>query len=153
MAEKISKKALNDKLRLTYMALVRESLEQLDEDILVVASNEFAIPCVDDAGNDSFITIKFTVPTGSRDGYAYDGYTEADAYKAHLTEKAEKAEKARLEKEKKIARDKANREKLAASKKAHTESVSKQVWWRLTAPFQVRRRSQTQSSNSVRRHL
>lgn len=120
MAEKISQKSLNDKLRLTYMNKVRESLEQLEEEILVVASNEFAIPCLDEQGNDSFLTIKFSVPTGSRDGEAYDGYAMADEYASKLAEKAEKAEQARIAKEKKIARDKANREKLAQSKADHT---------------------------------
>jgi len=119
MAEKITQKSLNDKLRLTYMAKVIESLEQLDEEILHTASNEIAIPCLDEQGNDSFVVIKFSVPTGSRDGSAYDGYGIADEYASKCKEKAEKAEQAKIAKEKKIAQDKKNREKLAASKLAH----------------------------------
>ena len=120
MEKKISQKALNEKIRSKYMALIKESLEQLEEDILLTASNEFAIPCVDEAGNDSFITIKFSVPTGSRDGEAYDGYAVAEEYTAKLAEKEEKAKALAEAKAKKIARDKANREKLAKSKAEHT---------------------------------
>lgn len=119
MEKKISQKALNDKLRANYMALVRESLEQLEEDILVVNSNEFAIPCVDEGGNDNFITIKFSVPTGSRDGEPYDGYALANEYAAKVAERAEKAKAAAEAKAKKIARDKTKREKLAQSKAEH----------------------------------
>jgi len=120
MEKKISQKSLNDAVRSHFMQLVRESLEQIDEQILVVNSNEFAIPTLDGNGNDTFVTIKFSVPTGSRDGDAYDGYALADEYKTKLADKAEKAEKAKIAKEKKIARDKANREKLAKSKAEHS---------------------------------
>jgi len=115
----ISQKSLNDTLRARYMELVRESLAQLDEELLLVNSNEFAIPCIDGGGNDSFVTIKFSVPTGSRDGDAYDGFALADEYKAKLAEKEKLAKERADAKAKKIARDKANREKLAKSKAEH----------------------------------
>jgi len=120
MEKKISQKSINDKLRNKYIALIKESLEQLEEEILITASNEIAIPCVDNGGNDNFVVIKFSVPTGSRDGEPYDAYAVADEYKAHCEEMEEKAKMAKLAKEKKMAQDKARREKLAQSKSDHT---------------------------------
>jgi len=115
----MTQKALNDKVRAKFMALVKESLEQLEEEILIVNSNEFAIPTLDEENNDTFITIKFSVPTGSRDGDAYNGYELAEEYTKKVAEKKALAEKKAEEKAKKMARDKANREKLAESKAKH----------------------------------
>lgn len=109
-------KALRDELRARYLTAVENALVANGEDVLVVGSNEFAIPCVDGEGNDEFVVITVKVPTGSRDGDAYDGYAMAEEYRMKLAERAEKA-KARAEaKAKKIARDKAQREAKAKAK-------------------------------------
>ena len=49
------------------------------------------------------------MPTGSRDGDAYDGYSVAEEYALKQKLKAEKAIAAAKAKEKKIAKDKAKR--------------------------------------------
>ena len=54
------------------------------------------------------MTVK--VPTGSRDGEAYDGYAMAEEYRLKVAEKAEKARKAAEAKAKKIAKDDTNGE-------------------------------------------
>jgi len=115
----MAQKALNDKLRNKFMDLIKQSFEQLGEEILIVGSNEFAIPTLDEQNNDAFITIKVSVPTGSRDGEAYDGYALAEEYTKKVAEKNALAEKKAEEKAKKMAKDKANREKLALSKANH----------------------------------
>ena len=53
--------------------------------------------------------ITFKVPTGSRDGDAYDGYSVAEEYAIKQKLKAEKAIAAAKAKEKKIAKDKAKK--------------------------------------------
>ncbi len=111
-----SKKVLHEELRAKYMKLVSDLLAEQDEEILVVGSNEIAIPCVDSEDNDEYMVITFKVPTGSRDGDIYDGYEMAEDYARKVREQAEKAEKAKAEKEKKIARDKAQREAKAKAK-------------------------------------
>ena len=104
-----SKKSLRDSLRARYMDYVRTALVGLGEDVLVVGSNEYAIPCVDTDGNDEFVVITVKVPTGSRDGDAYDGYAMAEEYRMKLVTKAER-DKARAEaKAKKIAKDEERR--------------------------------------------
>lgn len=114
-----SKKALHEALRKKYMEAVKAFLEQNGEEVLTTNSNEYALPCVDEEGNDEFLVLTFKVPTGSRDGEPYDGYGEAEAYTMKASEKAEKAAKAAEAKAKKIAKDKAQREAKAKAKAEH----------------------------------
>jgi hypothetical protein len=111
-----TKKVLHEEIRTKYMAMLSQFLVEQEEEVLVVGSNEIAIPCVDSEGNDEYMVITFKVPTGSRDGDAYDGYSMAEDYAMKVREQAEKAEKAKAEKEKKIAKDKAMREQKAKAK-------------------------------------
>jgi len=117
-----SKKALHETLRARYMNAVRSYLEGQGEEVLVTNSNEIALPCVDDEGNDEFVVLTFKVPTGSREGDVYDGYSVADSYAMKVAEKAEKAQKSAEAKARKIARDKAQRE---AKAKMKAERVAK----------------------------
>ena len=98
-----------DILRNHYMKEIRTLLESMNEEILVTGSNEFAIPCVDNEGNDQFLVLTFKIPKGSRDGEAYDGYSVAEEYAMKQKKKAEKEKekKAKAEKEKKKKGDKA----------------------------------------------
>lgn len=114
-----SKKALHEKLRARYMDAIKAFLEGQGEEVLLTNSNEFSLPVVDDEGNDEFIVLTVKVPTGSRDGEAYDGYGEAEAYAMKCAEKAEKAKVAAEKKARNIARDKAQREAKAKAKAEH----------------------------------
>lgn len=117
-----NKKALNEAIRKHYMGLIKDYLESLGEEVLVTNSNEYAVPCVDSEGNDEFLVLGFKVPTGSRDGEAYDGYGEAESYAMKVAEKAEKAKAAAEAKAKKIAKDKAMREQKAKAKAEHAKA-------------------------------
>lgn len=118
-----SKKSLNEKLRTAYMELVKSFLiKEHDEEILVTGSNEFCIPCVDEEGNDEFVVVTFKVPTGSRDGDAYDGYAMAEDYRMKCEAKAEKAKESAKKKAEKMARDKAMREAKAKAKAEHQKA-------------------------------
>ena len=98
-----------------------EYLTEKGEEVLRTGSQQIAMPCVDEAGDDKFITITLSVPTGSRDGDAYDGYSVAEEYAMKVKSQAEKAAKAKADKERKIAKDKAKREQLAKAKAERTE--------------------------------
>ena len=111
-----TKKVLHEEIRNKYMALLTQFLNEQNEEVLVVGSNEIAVPCLDSEGNDEYMVITFKVPTVSRDGDAYDGYAMAEDYAIRVREKAEKEAKAKVEKEKKIAKDKAMREQKAKAK-------------------------------------
>jgi hypothetical protein len=114
-----TKKTLHNELRARYMKEIKEFLESKGEEVLTTNSNEFAIPCVDSEGNDEFLVLGFKIPTGSRDGDAYDGYGEAESFQMKTTEKADKAKAAAEAKAKKIAKDKAQREAKAKAKAEH----------------------------------
>ena len=111
-----SKKSLHDALRAKYIERVSKFFADAGEEVLVTGSNEIALPCVDSEGNDEFIVLTFKVPTGSRDGDAYDGYSMAEDFKMKSAEKAEKAKVAAEKKAKKIAQDKKMREEKAKAK-------------------------------------
>ena len=115
-----SKKSLHDALRAKYIERVSKFLADAGEEVLVTGSNEIALPCVDSEGNDEFIVITFKVPTGSRDGDAYDGYSMAEDFKMKSAEKAEQAKIAAERKANKIARDKKMREEKAKAKAEHS---------------------------------
>ena len=115
-----SKKSLHDALRAKYIERVSKFLADAGEEVLVTGSNEIALPCVDSEGNDEFIVITFKVPTGSRDGDAYDGYSMAEDFKMKSAEKAEKTKISAERKAKKIARDKKMREEKAKAKAEHS---------------------------------
>ena len=101
-----TQKSLNDELRAMYLARVSECLSQEDE-VLVVGANELAVPVVDTDGNEKWIVLTVKVPTGTRDGDAYDGYAMAEDYRMRQEDKAAKA----AERERKTAERKAKAKK------------------------------------------
>lgn len=115
----MSKKMTIDALRVKYVEMLREMLAGAEEEVLRVGSNEIAIPVVDDEGEDQYVVFKVQVPSGSRDGEAYDAYGLAEAYAMHQAEKKERAEKTARDKAAKIARDAAARKAKAEAKANH----------------------------------
>jgi len=112
-------KAMREMAKSAYIQKMMEMLAEAGEDLGMSGSNEFNFPIVHEDGTEDFIVVKVSIPTGSRDGDPYDGYAVRDEFKMKAVEKAEKAKSAAEAKAKKIAQDKARREKLAASKALH----------------------------------
>ena len=108
----VSRKVERELLRNQYLDRVIECFMNDDEDVLRVKSNEIAIPVVGCEGNEDFIVITVKVPTGANKGLEpYDGYEMAQDYVMKSEEKERKAKEREVEKQKKIAKDKAIREK------------------------------------------
>ena len=99
-------KVLNEEIKGRFLDGVAEHLSNAGEEVLRVGSNEIALPVLDEDGNEKWLVLTFKVPTGSRDGDAYDGYAMAEDYAMKLKEKAEK----QAAKDAKAAADKAKRE-------------------------------------------
>ena len=119
---KVSRKVLREQVKSLYRTKVREGLENDGEEVLLVGSNKLAIPVVDAEGNEDFITITISIPTGSRDdNEPYDGYGLAESYKLKLEENQRKAEEKAKKKAEKIKRDEEYRRKKA-EQKAKAES-------------------------------
>ena len=100
-------KQLRDNLRAHWYEIFEDFLKDLDEEVLRTASNEFAIPVVDTEGGEHFLVVTLKIPSGSRDGDAYDGYAVAEDYAMKCAERKAKAEeKARKDAERKAKKDK-----------------------------------------------
>ena len=99
-------KVLNEEIKIRFLEGVSEHLTDVGEEVLRVGSNEIALPVVDEDGNEKWLVLTFKVPTGSRDGDTYDGYSMAEDYKMRCEDKERKAK----EKAEKAAKDKAKRE-------------------------------------------
>jgi hypothetical protein len=113
---KLTRKQLDEEIKVRFLEGVSEHLESVGEEVLRVGSNELALPVVDADGNERWLVVTFKVPTGSRDGDAYDGYSMKEDYEMKLAEKAAKAEA----KAAKAEKDKAKRE--AKSKEAEPQA-------------------------------
>jgi hypothetical protein len=105
-------KELNEEIKVRFLEGVSEHLEGVGEEVLRVGSNEIALPVVDNEGNEKWLVLTFKVPTGSRDGEAYDGYSMAEDYSMKQNEKKRKAK----DKADKAEKDKAKREAQARAK-------------------------------------
>lgn len=116
-----TKKQLHEGIRQDFMyRVIHQFVECEGEEVLRVKSNEIAIPCLDEEGNEEWCVITFKVPTGSReDGEAYDGYGMAEQYAESVADKAAKAKANAEKKAKKVARDQAQREQRAKAKAEH----------------------------------
>ena len=112
----MSKKVLREGIKAQWMEKVSAWLRDCGEDVLVFGSNKIAVPVLDAEGGEDWLTFTLTIPTGSRDGDAFDGYEMAKDWELTQKEKAEKKEQKEKEKEKKKARDEAARNAKKAKK-------------------------------------
>jgi hypothetical protein len=113
---KLTRKQLDEKLKLNILEKVSTFLENDGEEVLRTKSNIIALPAVDEEGNDTYVTITFSVPTGTRQGDAYNGHEEAINYAHDVNEKAKKKAAKAEEDAKKAAKDKAKREAAAKAR-------------------------------------
>jgi len=104
-----------DDVRERVMKDVKVLLEGLQFDVLKTGSQELCVPVVSEDGEEGYMVVTFKIPSGSRDGDAYDGYAVAQEYEMKCEAKKKKAEESAKKKAAKIAADKAKRE---AKKKA-----------------------------------
>ena len=110
----VSRKVERELIRKSFLEKVSQFLAESGEEVLIVKSNEIAIPCVGCEGNEDFIVINFKVPTGANKGTEpYDGYALAEDYVHNLAEKEAKAKARAEEKARKIAKDAEVRRKKA----------------------------------------
>ena len=106
---KLTRKQLDEEIKLRFLEGVSEHLENCGEEVLRVKSNEIALPVVDSEGEERWLVLTFKVPTGERGGDPYDGYSMAEDYQMSLEKKAAKA----AEKEAEAAKKKAKQEAKA----------------------------------------
>lgn len=96
-------KQLREAIKEEWVDFLSEIIQRRGDETLQTASNEIAIPVVDAEGGEHFVVLTVKIPTGSRDGDAYDGYAAAEDYTMRCEAKRTKA----LERERKSAERKA----------------------------------------------
>ena len=102
----VSRKVEREIIRKSYLEKVSQFLADSGDEVLLVKSNEIAIPVVGCEGNEDFLVLTFKVPTGANKGTEpYDGYEMAQDYKVKLETDAEKAKAKAEKKAKKQAKD------------------------------------------------
>ena len=92
-------KAIREGIKAEWLDFLTEVVQRKGDETLQTASNEFAVPVVDHEGGEHYVVITIKIPTGSRDGEAYDGYAAAEDYTMKCNAKAAK----QAEKERKAA--------------------------------------------------
>ena len=108
----VSRKAEREMIRNNFLNLVTDYLHTVGEEVLLVKSNEIAVPVVGCEGNEDFLVITFKVPTGANKGLEpYDGYAEAESFEIKCREKMEKAKANAEKKKRKMERDEEIRRK------------------------------------------
>ena len=92
-------KQVREAIKSEWLDFLTEVVQRRGDETLQTASNEFAVPVVDGEGGEHYVVITIKIPTGSRDGEAYDGYAAAEDYTMKCNAKAAK----QAEKERKAA--------------------------------------------------
>ena len=107
-----SRKVLREELKMSYLTNLIAHYTEAGEEVLRIKSNEIAIPVVDREGNEDFIKIVVSIPTGANKGTEpFDAYELAEEYQMKVEEKAKKQAEAEEKKKKKIAQDEKRRNK------------------------------------------
>lgn len=116
-----SRTQLRTEVKEIYVRKIWDLLKD-SEELLRVGSNEIAFPVVDGEGNEDFVVLKVTIPTGANKGTEpYDGYAMAEDYEIKTKNKAEAKAKKDEAKAEKIARDE-KRRRAEAEIKARKEN-------------------------------
>lgn len=118
----MTKTQLNNELRSKWTTMFLEFLIEKGEDVGLIKDNVFNFPVLDSEGNEKEIEVTVKVPKGStKDNEPYDLYGLREEYKIKKDLALAKKLKREKEKEAKIARDKAFREKQKLQKERATE--------------------------------
>lgn len=105
----MTRKKENEKRRDFFIKDLMEFIESQGNEAIRIKNNEVAFPIVYENGDEAFMKIAVSIPSGSRDGDIFDAYSLAEEYKINEKKKKEIAERKAEEKAKKIKRDEKQR--------------------------------------------
>lgn len=105
----MTRKKENEQKREFFIKDLMDFIETQGNESIRIKNNEVAFPITYENGDEAFIKIAVSIPSGSRDGDIFDAYSLAEEYKINEKKKKELAKKKAQEKEKKIERDEKQR--------------------------------------------
>ena len=108
----MTRKQENEKMRNSFIKELMDFIESQGNEAIRIKNNEVAFPIVYENGDEAFMKIAVSIPSGSRDGDIFDAYSLAEEYVINEKKKKEIAERKAEEKQKKIARDEKQREQV-----------------------------------------
>lgn len=106
----MTRKQENEKMRNSFIKELMDFIESQGNEAIRIKNNEVAFPIVYENGDEAFMKIAVSIPSGSRDGDIFDAYSLAEEYVINEKKKKEIAERKAEEKQKKIAKDEKQRE-------------------------------------------
>lgn len=106
----MTRKQENENKRTEILKKIWALIESEGDEVIQIKKNEIAFPIVYENGDEAFMKIAVSIPSGSRDGDIFDAYSLAEEYVINEKKKKEIAERKAEEKQKKIARDEKQRE-------------------------------------------
>ena len=113
----VSRKQLREEVKMEFLSSIIDFFESKEEEVIRIKSNEIAIPVVDREGNEDFVKIVVSIPTGSNKGTEpFDAYSLAEEYQLKLKDKELKVKENAEKKQKKIEQDAKRRAKLKEMK-------------------------------------
>lgn len=102
-------------MREKWTPIMKETLEQLGEDVGQVASNVINFPVVAEDGEEGWIEIKIVVPKSN------DGFEKREDYQWKIEEQERRIKEEREEKKKKIERDEKRRREMKRKQEEETK--------------------------------
>lgn len=106
----VEKDAIRDKV----LDSISDYFENKGEEVLQIATNTLCFPFVFANGDEGYCRIVVSIPSGARgDTGGFDGHDQAEQFKQKQADKIVKAKEKEVQKQKKIAQDKAFREAKA----------------------------------------
>ena len=94
------------------------------DDTLLYKGNAFSVPQVLENGDETYVQVTVSIPTGTRDGAQFNGYEEHEAFLEKQEYKRIAAEERAAEKAKQTAERKAKQE-AARKKREEAEAAKK----------------------------
>lgn len=76
----MTRKQENEKMRNSFIKELMDFIESQGNEAIRIKNNEVAFPIVYENGDEAFMKIAVSIPSGSRDGDIFDAYSLAEEY-------------------------------------------------------------------------
>lgn len=106
----MTRKQEQDKKRTEFLKKLIAFIESEGDEAIQIKKNEVAFPIVFNNGDEAFMKLAVSIPSGGRDGDIFDAYSLREEFEINEKKKAEMAKRKEEDKKKKIERDEKQRQ-------------------------------------------